>query len=215
MVRREATYCGLQYNLPDPVSRAGNVHGSISTILWPFLSRMEYDISFFATQGCLVVRVNVFHQPPPKTTPPRYLLTVKCLIKSWTDIDEMNKTSASKGYAGLNGPSPLCQAAARLARAATKLSAAAQEIYLAAEELYAANSLSQMGVIEPTEPANDDQGLESPIPVEKSLPDEKSVLDEKIIQNGASEDECTNPENSEYYISGGTYLMIPDINTLI
>jgi hypothetical protein len=117
----------------------------------------------------------------------------------------MNILSAcSKGCAGVNGPSPLCQAAARLARAATKLSAAAQEISLAAEELYAVNSASQM---EPLQSANGSQVLEIPIPGVKSVPDE-SVPGEEDAENYAFEDECTNPEGSEYYISGGTYFMI-------
>jgi hypothetical protein len=37
-------YCGLQYSLPDPVSSAENVHGSISMVLWSFLSQMEYSL---------------------------------------------------------------------------------------------------------------------------------------------------------------------------
>jgi hypothetical protein len=37
-------YCDLQYSLPEPVSSAENVHGSISMILWPFLSEMEYSL---------------------------------------------------------------------------------------------------------------------------------------------------------------------------
>jgi hypothetical protein len=103
----------------------------------------------------------------------------------------MNAPSAfSKGRSRVNGPSPLRQAAARLAEAAAQLSAAAQAMSVAAQQLSAANSASQVPVIGAPEPINDNQVPGSPIPNATS------------IKEGASDEECTNPDDSDYYISG-------------
>jgi hypothetical protein len=105
----------------------------------------------------------------------------------------MNSPSTSLKYcARSTGPSPLREAAARLAEAAAKLSAAAQAMALASEKLGSANAASQTEGAEPTEFTNDNQVSGSPMP------------DEKSVEDGESDEECTNPEDSDYYISGRT-----------
>jgi hypothetical protein len=111
--------------------------------------------------------------------------------------------TSSKGRARANGPSPLRQTATRLAEAAANLSAAAQAMSRAAGQLSAANHASLMGVVEPPQPIESDQVSGSPIP------------DKKSVENGASDEECTNPEDSDYYISGGNLLIISTMSKFI
>jgi hypothetical protein len=131
---------------------------------------------------------------------------VKPLLKILSDIDKMNTQSInSKGRSKGNGPSPLRQAAARLAEAAAQLSAAAQAMSVAANQLSAANSASRTGFTGPPEPVDGKQVPGSPIPDEKN---------EQSIEGGVSDEEYTNPEDSDYYISGeNCFVMQLELNS--